>query len=65
MTEEKDPREKDSEATDPTPGLNRYENSVTYRKNKKTGEWEVINPAGAVAYNYLYREDREDPEEKD
>ena len=54
-----------TEEKDPAPGLNRYENSVTYRKNKKTGEWEVINPAGAVAYNYLYREDREDPEEKD
>ncbi len=65
MTEEKDPKEKDSETTDPIPGINRYENSVTYRKNKKTGEWEVINPAGAIAYNYLYREDREDPEEKD
>ncbi len=41
------------------PGLNIYENSVIYRKNKKTGEWEAINPAAAVAYNCLYREDKE------
>ena len=65
MTEEKDPKEKGTESSDPATGLNRFENSVTYRKNKQTGEWEVINPAGAIAYNYLYREDREDPEEKD
>ena len=38
-------------------GLNPYENSVTYRWNEATGEWEIINPASAIAYNYLYRED--------
>jgi len=44
---------------EPTCGLKPYENSVTYNKNKKTGEWEIINPAGAIAYNYLYREDKD------
>ena len=36
---------------------NPYENSSIYKKNEKTGEWEVKNPAGSIAYNYLYRGD--------
>jgi hypothetical protein len=56
---EDDPRQEECEPADPIFGLNRFENSITYRKNEKTGEWEIVNPAGAVAYNYLYREDKE------
>jgi len=39
---------------------NPYENSSIYKKNKKTGEWEVKNPSGSIAYNYLYRDDYEE-----
>jgi len=49
----------ESRSTEHASGLNPYENSVTYLKNKKTGEWEIVNPASAVAYNYLYREDKD------
>ena len=31
--------------------------SVVYIKNEKTGEWEVKNPAGSYAYNYLSRDE--------
>ena len=31
--------------------------SAIYKKNEKTGEWQVKNPAGSMAYNYLYRDD--------
>jgi len=33
--------------------------SAQYRKNPKTGLWEIINPSGSMAYNYLYRDDPE------
>ena len=36
---------------------NPYENSSIYKRNEKTGEWEVKNPSGSIAYNYLYRDD--------
>ena len=52
-------QENDSTSAEHAIGLNQYENSVTYRKNQKTGEWEIVNPAGAIAYNYLYREDKD------
>ena len=39
---------------------NPYENSAIYKKNEKTGEWEVKNPSGSIAYNYLYRGDYEE-----
>ncbi|MFC2157830.1 hypothetical protein ACFLT9_08340 [Acidobacteriota bacterium] len=32
------------------------ENSTTYIKNKKTGEWEIKNPAGSTAYNIIGRD---------
>jgi hypothetical protein len=59
MGRESGSRKKESEDTEPAFGLNRFENSVTYRKNPKTGEWEIVNPAASIAYNYLYREDKE------
>lgn len=31
--------------------------SVVYIKNENTGEWEVKNPAGSYAYNYLSRDE--------
>lgn len=31
--------------------------STRYIKDKKTGKWKIINPAGSKAYNYLYRGD--------
>lgn len=36
--------------------------SAIYKKNEKTGEWEVKNPAGSMAYNYLYRNEFDDDE---
>ncbi|MCJ7582658.1 MAG: hypothetical protein MUP98_19250 [Candidatus Aminicenantes bacterium] len=39
---------------------NPYENTSIYKKNEKTGEWEVKNPSGSIAYNYLYRGDYEE-----
>lgn len=39
--------------------INPFENSATYKKNESTGEWEIINPSGSIAYNYLYRDDTE------
>lgn len=39
---------------------NPYENTAIYKKNKKTGKWEVKNPSGSIAYNYLYRDDYEE-----
>jgi hypothetical protein len=59
MGKKRGPQEEKSEGPESTSGLNPHENSVTYRKNKKTGEWEIINPAGAIAYNYIYREDKD------
>lgn len=44
---------------------NPYENSSIYKKNKKTGEWEVKNPSGSIAYNYLYRDDYEEEDIND
>ena len=32
------------------------ENSTTYIKNKKTGKWEIKNPAGSTAYNIIGRD---------
>ena len=40
--------------------MNPHEHSATYKKNEKTGEWEVKNPSGSIAYNYLYRGDYEE-----
>ncbi|MBN1224391.1 MAG: hypothetical protein JXB23_14180 [Candidatus Aminicenantes bacterium] len=34
--------------------------SVVYFKNKKTGEWEVRNPASSYAYNYISRNELPD-----
>ena len=34
-----------------------YDNSSIYIYNRKTGKWEVRNPAGSIGYNYLYRDD--------
>ena len=34
-----------------------FENSAVYVQDKKSGKWEVRNPAGSFAYNYLYRDD--------
>ncbi|MFC2140665.1 hypothetical protein ACFLQP_00010 [Acidobacteriota bacterium] len=34
-----------------------YDNSAIYTYNRKTGKWEVRNPAGSIGYNYLYRDD--------
>jgi hypothetical protein len=39
---------------------NPHEHTATYKKNKKTGEWDVKNPSGSIAYNYLYRGDYEE-----
>ena len=40
--------------------INPHEHTATYKKNEKTGEWEVKNPSGSIAYNYLYRGDYEE-----
>jgi hypothetical protein len=29
--------------------------SAGYIKDKKTGKWKIVHPAGSKAYNYLYR----------
>jgi len=39
------------------PVKNSHDNSAIYKKDKKTGKWEVRNPAGSFAYNYLYRDE--------
>ena len=44
---------------------NPHENTSIYKKNKKTGEWEVKNPSGSIAYNYLYRGDYEEEKTTD
>ncbi len=44
------------------PVANPYEHTTIYKKNEKTGEWEVKNPSGSIAYNYLYRHDYEEEE---
>ena len=31
--------------------------SACYIKDKKTGKWKIVNPAGSMAYNYLYRDE--------
>ena len=31
--------------------------STSYIKDKKTGKWKIVNPAGSMGYNYLYRDD--------
>jgi hypothetical protein len=43
----------------PTFRLNRHESSALYFRDPETGAWQVRNPAAAVAYNCLYREDRD------
>jgi hypothetical protein len=37
--------------------LNDHDTSAIYIRDKETGDWKVRNPAGSMAYNYLYRED--------
>ena len=39
------------------PGFDSTGNSALYKKDEKTGKWEVRNPAGSLGYNYLYRDD--------
>jgi len=34
--------------------------AVGYIKDKKTGKWKIVNPAGSMAYNYLYRDEPPD-----
>lgn len=34
-----------------------HDTSAIYTRDKETGDWKVRNPAGSMAYNYLYRED--------
>ena len=53
------PEKKKSDSAKPTI-INPHENSSIYKKNEKTGEWEVKNPSGSIAYNYLYRGDYEE-----
>lgn len=31
--------------------------STHYIKDKKTGKWKIVNPAGSTGYNYLYRDE--------
>lgn len=31
--------------------------SIGYIKDKKTGKWKIVNPAGSMAYNYLNRDE--------
>ena len=31
--------------------------STCYIKDKKTGKWKIVNPAGSTGYNYLYRDE--------
>jgi len=31
--------------------------SAGYIKDKKTGKWKIVHPAGSKAYNYLYRDE--------
>ncbi len=31
--------------------------STVYIKDKKTGKWKIVNPAGSMGYNYLYRDE--------
>ena len=31
--------------------------SARYIRDKKTGKWKIVNPAGSMAYNYLYRDE--------
>lgn len=33
------------------------EHSALYRKDPETGLWIVVNPAGSLGYNYLYRDE--------
>jgi len=42
------------------PSINPHEHTSIYKKNEKTGEWEVKNPSGSIAYNYLYRNNFEE-----
>jgi hypothetical protein len=35
----------------------RPSHSTGYIKDKKTGKWKIVNPAGSMAYNYLYRDE--------
>ena len=48
-----------------SPKKTSHENTAIYKKNKKTGEWEVKNPSGSIAYNYLYRSDYEEDDTDD
>ena len=51
---------KKSPASDINSAINPYDHTSIYIKNEKTGEWEVKNPSGSIAYNYLYRGDNWD-----
>jgi hypothetical protein len=31
--------------------------SAGYIKDKKTGKWKIVNPAGSMVYNYLNRDE--------
>ena len=58
------PKDKKS-GSEKTRTKNPHDNSSIYIKNEKTGEWEVKNPAGSIAYNYLYRDDFEEESNSD
>ena len=51
---------KKKSASENLANTNPHEHTAIYKKNEKTGEWEVKNPAGSIAYNYLYRGDYEE-----
>ena len=42
---------------DQDPKENHPSHSARYIKDKKTGKWKIVNPAGSMAYNYLYRDE--------
>jgi len=50
-------RNKDPETGADRPVSQDPEHSALYRKDPETGLWIVVNPAGSLGYNYLYRDE--------
>jgi hypothetical protein len=59
MPDDKPEKEKQNIDTDESqdPKEGHPPHAAGYIKDKKTGKWKIVNPAGSMAYNYLYRDE--------
>jgi len=57
MMKNEEEKNKDRETGADQPVSQDPEHSALYRKDPETGLWIVVNPAGSLGYNYLYRDE--------